>query len=146
LVRLAFNKLLHIIGIPMWGVGFIPHNTFSRIEKDNDLVKIIWESRVGYSKLLNLAHDTCNWNFESIKFNLKKKCKPCSSTMNWKWFMAGKFANTFVLNIIFPLCIWIMILIFFLSLNFNIPQRRPLVQMQDSNLHFNINNFSPITM
>jgi hypothetical protein len=37
----TFDKLLHIIGILRWGVGFIPHNAFSRIEKDDDLVETI---------------------------------------------------------------------------------------------------------
>jgi hypothetical protein len=35
------TKLLHIIDIPIWGLGFIPCNVFSQIENDDDLVEII---------------------------------------------------------------------------------------------------------
>jgi len=41
LVKFTSNKLLGIINIPKWNVGFIPCNVFSQIEKDDDLVENI---------------------------------------------------------------------------------------------------------
>jgi hypothetical protein len=57
LSNFTFDKLLGVINIPKWGVGFIPHNAFSRIEKDDDLVEIIQMGKVGYAKPLRLAWD-----------------------------------------------------------------------------------------
>jgi hypothetical protein len=48
-----FNKLLHVIGIPMWGVGSIPCNVFSWIEKDDDLLKQFGWVRLVKQSLLN---------------------------------------------------------------------------------------------
>jgi hypothetical protein len=59
-VRFTFNKLLHIIGIPMWGVGCIPCNAFSWIEKDGDIDETIQMSKVDYTKLFKLAWDAHN--------------------------------------------------------------------------------------
>jgi hypothetical protein len=39
LVRLASEILLGIIGIPTWGVGFIPQSAWARLEKDENLVE-----------------------------------------------------------------------------------------------------------
>jgi hypothetical protein len=33
--------MLSIIGIPAWGVGFIPQNAWVRLEKDENLVEAI---------------------------------------------------------------------------------------------------------
>ncbi len=59
-IRFTFNKLLHIIGIPMWGMGFTPCNAFSRIEKDDDLDETIQMSKVGYTTPFKLAWDAHN--------------------------------------------------------------------------------------
>lgn len=72
-VIFTFNKLLHIIGMPMWGVGFIPCNAFSRTEKDDDLDETIQMSKVGYAKPFKLTWDAHNYNFKSPKSNWKKK-------------------------------------------------------------------------
>jgi hypothetical protein len=39
----------------MWEVGFILHNAFSQIEKDDDLIETILMSKVGYAKLFKLC-------------------------------------------------------------------------------------------
>jgi len=72
LVKLTYDKLLQIIGIPMWGVGFIPYNKFSQIEKYNDFTKIIWVNKVGYPKPMNFTWDAYNWNFESTRGHWEK--------------------------------------------------------------------------
>jgi hypothetical protein len=33
-----------------WGVGFVPHSAFSKIERDNDLTTLIWMNKVIYAK------------------------------------------------------------------------------------------------
>lgn len=67
------KKLLHIIGIFMWEVEFIPGNTFSWIEKDDDLVETIRMTKVSYEKPFKLAWDAYNWNFESTKAKREKE-------------------------------------------------------------------------
>jgi hypothetical protein len=41
LVCLAFDILLGIIGIPTWGVAFIPQSAWAHHEKDKNLVETI---------------------------------------------------------------------------------------------------------
>jgi hypothetical protein len=55
LVHLAFEILLGIIGIPAWGVGFIPQSAWARFEKDENLVETIQTSRITYAKPLKVA-------------------------------------------------------------------------------------------
>jgi hypothetical protein len=38
---LAFEILLAFIGIPAWGVGFIPQSAWAGLEKDKNLVETI---------------------------------------------------------------------------------------------------------
>ncbi len=60
LVRLTSEILLGIVGIPIWGAGFIPQSAWAHFEKDENLVETIWaksylckafESCMGCSKL-----------------------------------------------------------------------------------------------
>jgi hypothetical protein len=69
LVCLAFEILLGIIGIPAWGLGFIPQSAWARLEKDKNLVETIWTSKVAYVKPLKLAWGARNWTLESNKRN-----------------------------------------------------------------------------
>jgi hypothetical protein len=73
LVCLASEILLGIIGIPTWGVGFIPQSAWARLEKDENLVETIWASRVANTKLLKLAWGAWNWTLESNKCNRVKE-------------------------------------------------------------------------
>jgi hypothetical protein len=66
LVCLAPKMLLGIIGIPTWGVGFIPQNVWACFEKDENLVET---SIVAYAKLLKIAWGIQNWTLESNKHN-----------------------------------------------------------------------------
>jgi hypothetical protein len=72
LVRLASEILLGSIGIPTWGVGFIPQSAWARLEKDENLVETIWASRVVYVKPLKLAWGVRDWTLESNKCNRVK--------------------------------------------------------------------------
>jgi hypothetical protein len=73
LVRLASEILLGIIGIPTWGVGFIPQSSWAHLEKDKNLVETIWASRIAYAKPLKLAWGTRNWTLEFNKRNRVKE-------------------------------------------------------------------------
>ncbi len=54
-MKVTSNRLLNLIGILGWGVGFIPPNAFSWIKKDGDIVGIICVSKVGYAKPFKVA-------------------------------------------------------------------------------------------
>jgi len=41
LVKLALKQLLQVLGFNAWGVGSMPQNATSRMEKDEDLQEII---------------------------------------------------------------------------------------------------------
>ncbi len=69
LVRLASEILLGIIGIPAWGVGFIPQSAWARFEKDENLVETIRASIIAYVKPLKLVWGVQNWTLESNKHN-----------------------------------------------------------------------------
>jgi hypothetical protein len=55
LVCLASKILLGIIGIPAWGVGFIPQNARAYFEKEENLVDTIGASRDTYAKPLKVT-------------------------------------------------------------------------------------------
>jgi len=69
LVHLAFEILLGIIGIPAWGVGFIPQSAWAHLEKDKNLIEIIQASKATYAKPLKVAWGTQNWTLKSNKRN-----------------------------------------------------------------------------
>ncbi len=73
LVCLAFEILLGIIGIPTWGVGFIPQSAWARLEKEENPVETIWARKVAYAKRLKLAWGAWNWTLESNKPNRVKE-------------------------------------------------------------------------
>jgi hypothetical protein len=73
LVCLTSEILLGIIGIPTWGVGFIPQSAWERLEKDENLVETIWASRIAYAKPLKVAWGLRNWTLESNKRNQVKE-------------------------------------------------------------------------
>jgi hypothetical protein len=61
--------LLGIIGIPAWGVGFIPQSAWACLEKDENLVEAIQVSKVDYAKPLKVTWGTHNWTLESNMCN-----------------------------------------------------------------------------
>ncbi len=54
LVRLT-SKMLGIIGVLAWGVGFILQNAWAHFEKDENLVEAIRASKLAYTKPLKVA-------------------------------------------------------------------------------------------
>jgi hypothetical protein len=55
LVRLVSKIMLGIIGILAMGMGFILQNALARLEKHENLVEIIWASKIAYAKPLKVA-------------------------------------------------------------------------------------------
>jgi hypothetical protein len=64
---------LGIIGIPAWGVGFIPQSAWAHIEKDENLVETIRANKITYAKPLKVAWGIWNWTLESNKHNRVKE-------------------------------------------------------------------------
>jgi hypothetical protein len=56
-----------------WGVGFIPLNAWVHFEKHENLVEIIWLSRLAYAKPLKVAWGVQHWTLESNKNNWTKE-------------------------------------------------------------------------
>jgi hypothetical protein len=50
-----------------WGMGSVPQNATSRMEKDEDLQEIIWSTHCVYARWLKMAWDVKNWDQKSSK-------------------------------------------------------------------------------
>jgi hypothetical protein len=147
LVPLASEILFGIIGIPTWGVGFIPQSAWARFEKDKNLVEIIRASRVAYAKPLKLAWGAWNWTLESNKRNQVKKMDAISKYHNSE-IIHGRYISIFFFNFKNIVCILTLecnLFFCFLVLGFEAQQRRLLLQMQ-FDLRLNIINYLLITM
>jgi len=83
--------LLGIIGILAWGLGFIPQSAWACLEKDENLVEIIWANKITYAKLLKVAWGARHWTLKSNKCNQTKKWMQYPSIMISKLFMGGIF-------------------------------------------------------
>lgn len=55
-----WQVVLKFIDILIGAVGFNPHNVFSWIEKDDDLIELIWVNKFFYEKPFKVAWDV--WN------------------------------------------------------------------------------------
>jgi hypothetical protein len=126
LVHLAFKILLGIIGIPAWGVGFIPQSAWACLEKDKNLVETIWASRVTYAKLLKFAWGARNWTLESNKRKRVKEMDAISkyhdSEIIHGWYISIFFL--FKRNIVYILTLECNLFFCFLVLGFEAQQRR----------------------
>jgi hypothetical protein len=57
LVRLASEQLLKVLGLNVWGVGSVPRDATSQMEKDEKLQKMIRSTRCVYARQLKTAWD-----------------------------------------------------------------------------------------
>ncbi len=73
LVRLASEQLLKVLGLNAWGVGSVPRDATSRMEKDEDLEGVIRSTRCVYAQQLKTAWDVKNWDRESSKTSWTKQ-------------------------------------------------------------------------
>jgi hypothetical protein len=60
LVRLASEQLLKVLGLNAWGVGSVPWDAISRMEKDEDLQGMIQSTRCVYARQLKTPWDVKN--------------------------------------------------------------------------------------
>jgi len=73
LVILASEQLLKVLGLNAWGVGSVVRDATSRMEKDEDLQRMIRSTRCVYARQLKKAWDVKNWDRESSKTNRTKQ-------------------------------------------------------------------------
>jgi hypothetical protein len=57
LVKLASEQLLKVLGLNVWGVGNVPRDAASRMEKDEDLQGMIQSTRCVYARQLKTTWD-----------------------------------------------------------------------------------------
>jgi hypothetical protein len=139
--------LFGIIGIPAWGVGFLPQTTWARLEKDENLVETIGASRVACAKPLKVACGVRNWTLESNKRNQVKEMDAISKYHDSK-IIHGRYISILIYifkNIICILTLECNFFFNFLVLGFRAQQRRLLLQMQ-FDLRLSIVNYLLITM
>jgi len=72
LVRLALEQLLKVLGLNAWGVGSVPRDATSRMEKDEDLQGMIRSTRCVYARQLKTTWDVKIWDQESSKTSRTK--------------------------------------------------------------------------
>jgi hypothetical protein len=72
LVRVVSFKLLILLGIPTWGVGYPPH-VMTWLKRDENFAGLIWASKVSYAKGLKDVWDSQNWTRSSSKKEHEKK-------------------------------------------------------------------------
>jgi hypothetical protein len=58
---------LKVLGLNAWGVGSVPRDATSRMEKDEDLQGMIRSTRCVYAWQLKIAWDVKNWDRKSNK-------------------------------------------------------------------------------
>jgi hypothetical protein len=73
LVKLASEQLLKVLGLNAWGVGSVPRDVASRMEKDDDLQGMIRSTRCVYARELKTTWDVKNWDRESNKTRRTKQ-------------------------------------------------------------------------
>jgi hypothetical protein len=49
LVKVVASKLLTLLCIPTWGLGYSPF-VMTKLKRDENLVDLIWASKVSYAK------------------------------------------------------------------------------------------------
>jgi hypothetical protein len=73
LVKLASEQLLKVLGFNAWALGSVPQDAASRMEKDEDLQRMIRSTRCVYARQLKTAWDVKNWDRESSKTSRTKQ-------------------------------------------------------------------------
>jgi hypothetical protein len=73
LVKLASEELLKVLGLNAWGVGSVPRDAASWMEKDEDLQGMIRSTHYVYARQLKTAWDVKNWDQKSNKTSRTKQ-------------------------------------------------------------------------
>jgi hypothetical protein len=72
LVKLTLEQLLQVLGFNAWGMGNVLRDATSRMEKDENLQKMIQSTRFAYAQQLKMVWDVKNWDRESNKASWTK--------------------------------------------------------------------------
>ncbi len=72
-MKLASEQLLKVLGLNAWGVGSVPRDAASRMEKDDDLQGMIRSTRCVYARELKTTWDVKNCDRESNKIRRTKQ-------------------------------------------------------------------------
>ncbi len=73
MVKLTLEQLLKVLGLNAWGVGSVPRDVASRMEKDEDLQGMIRSTHCVYARQLKTTWDVKNWDQESSKTSRTKQ-------------------------------------------------------------------------
>jgi hypothetical protein len=73
MVILNSERLLKVLDLNAWGVGSVPRDATSRMEKDEDLQGMIRSTRCVYARQLKTARDVKYWDRESSKTSRAKQ-------------------------------------------------------------------------
>jgi hypothetical protein len=73
LVKLASEQLLKVLGLNAWGVGSVPRDATSQMEKDEHLQGMIRSTHCVYAQQLKTAWDVKIWDRESSKTSRTKQ-------------------------------------------------------------------------
>jgi hypothetical protein len=71
--QINFRAILKVLGFNAWGVGSVPQDATSRMEKDEDLQKMIQSTCCVYARQLKTAWDVKYWDQESSKTSRTKQ-------------------------------------------------------------------------
>ncbi len=72
-----------MLGLTTWGVGNVPRDATSRMEKNEDLQEMIRSIRCVYARQLKKAWDVKNWDRE---FNKVSRTKQLINVLNFHEF------------------------------------------------------------
>ncbi len=67
--KLTSKQLLQLLGFNAWGVGSVPRDVTSQMEKDENLQEMIRSTRFAYARRLKMACDVKNWNRSLVKIS-----------------------------------------------------------------------------
>jgi len=87
----CFFQVAHSIKHSNMGCGVHPPHVMTKLKKNENLVGLIWVSKVSYAMGFKDVWDSQNWTRSSSKKECEKRSFDLWITMNWKWFMASKF-------------------------------------------------------
>ncbi len=71
--EISFRATFESLGLTAWGVGSVPQDAASRMEKDENLQGIIRSTRCAYARQLKTAWDAKYWDRESNKTSRRKQ-------------------------------------------------------------------------
>ncbi len=71
--QICFKAIVEGVGLNAWGVGSVPRDATSRMEKDEDLQRMIRSTRCVYARQLKTAWDVKYWDRKSNKTSRTKQ-------------------------------------------------------------------------